>query len=172
MSEASTKAKCFRDSDHITAEAQRTFGDHITARLQLVPEIDSRAKMPIARPQTRTPRRPVNTMNGDAHDAPPKDTQENLGAPLNPDRWGVESDSLGEVERSLFTSPARGVSFDQRVQTRTLERPQKKDSAIQLKRADRRHRGREEPGLPPPRGDSRYLPGGYGGPQMRMRLRA
>ena len=56
MSEAFTKAKCFRDSDYITAEAQRTFGDNITARLQLVPEIDSRAKMPIARPQTRKPR--------------------------------------------------------------------------------------------------------------------
>jgi hypothetical protein len=54
MSEAFTKAKCFRDSDYITAEAQRTFGDHITARLQFVPEIDSRAKMPIARPQTGT----------------------------------------------------------------------------------------------------------------------
>jgi hypothetical protein len=45
MSEAFTKSKCFRDSDYITAEAHRTFGDHITARLQLVPEIDSRAKM-------------------------------------------------------------------------------------------------------------------------------
>jgi hypothetical protein len=76
MSEAFTKAKCFRDSDYITAKAQRTFGDHITARLQLVPEIDSRAKMPIARPQTRTPRRPVNTMKGDTHDAQLKDAQE------------------------------------------------------------------------------------------------
>jgi hypothetical protein len=120
MSEAFTKAKCFRDSDCLTAEAQRTFGDHITARLQLVPEIDSRAKMPIARPQTRTPRRPVNTMKGDTHDAQPKDAQENLGALLNPDRWSVESDSLGEVEQSLFTPPARGVSFDQRGQTRTV----------------------------------------------------
>lgn len=119
MSEAFTKAKCFRDSDYITAEAQRIFGDNITERLQLVPEIDSRAKMPIARPQTRTPRRrPVNTMKGDTHDARPKDTQENLGALLNPDRWGVESDSLREVEQSLFTPPARRVSFDQRGQTR------------------------------------------------------
>ena len=45
MSEAFTKAKCSRDSDYITAEAQRTFGDQITARLQFVPEIDSTAKM-------------------------------------------------------------------------------------------------------------------------------
>jgi hypothetical protein len=50
----------------------------------------------------------VNTMKGDTHDAQPKDAQENLGALLNPDRWSVESDSLGEVEQSLFTLQREG----------------------------------------------------------------